>query len=377
MTFINNGSPREDTTFVIRVKDALIRHHGSGGIVQALLAFRARHEMAVKANGYPSHSPGIVLQPRGLTYPEFVAFLRSQGVELREFEAQYLCQAFDDDDTGYISPQTFMRHLLGMTVRRMSAVNKAWDKLCAMYAQDAKDQEGNIVWEGEWGKALPECAIIHPYYLPHGQTAIPGQCPATSLPNSCTYCSCCPGGAGNGSIGASHSMTTSIPSVLPAVTRLGEDIQSIFCNSNIRSYRQLANVSPNLISYEEFVAYAAALSRRVRTDEDFQKLMLRMWNADDNRAPLLNETDRDWGDDCDPLAIYAPLYVKDCLRLRDCNNPHYYFHQQRQWRNGVIFPQLNRSSIMQSTQHRDFKPYQTPEELDLADPFCTRRGQLF
>lgn len=373
MTFINNRSPREDTTFFIRVKDALIRHHGPGGIVQALLAFKARHEMAVRVNGYLSCSPRTGFPLRGLTYPEFVAYLRSQSVELRESEAQYLCQAFDDDASGYISPKTFIRHLLGLTLRRMSAVDKAWSKLCSMYAMQATAQGGDAQGGGGWGKALPECVVIHPHCVYRTSPVPSGEVGNPSL--GC--CGCC---SGNG-MGVPYALTTerstgALP-VVPAVARQGEDIRSIFCNPATHSYRQLAGLPPDQITYEEFVAYAAALSRRIRTDEDFQKAMLRLWNADDPRAPLLNETDRDWGDDADPLAIYAPLYVKDCLRIQDCNNPHYYFQQHRHWRDGVILPQLNRSSIMESTQHRDYKAYLTTEELDLADPLSTRRGQLY
>lgn len=357
MSFINNRSPREDTTFFTRVKDALIRHHGSGGIVQALLAFKARHQRAISVNGYPSNSPGVVLQPRGLNYPEFIAYLRSQGIELRDSEGQYLCQAFDDDNSGYISPKTYIRHLLGLTVRRMSAVDKAWYKLCSMYEEQEQDPEVMARWREGGRQTLPENAVLGPYCT----------CPL-QIPQSVCFSSPC---------GEAPQGNTDVPHLLPALARRGENIRTFFCNPANRSQRQKAGLAPDQISFEEFLAYAAALSRRVRTEEDFQKMILRLWDADTPQAPLLNETDRDWGDDVDPLAVYSPLYVKDCLRIRECNNPHYDFELQRQWRKGIILPQLNRPHLMQSTQHHDYKPYDTIADLALADPLFNRRWQLF
>lgn len=357
MSFINNRSPREDTTFVIRVKDGLIRRHGSGGIVLALLAFKARHQLAISVNGYPLNSPGVELQPRGLSYPEFVAYLRSQGIELRDSEAQYLCHAFDDDESGYITPKTYIRHLLGLTVRRMGAVDKAWNKLCFMYEEQEQDPDVKARWREGGRQTLPENAVIGPYCT----------CPL-QISHSAYFSS--PSGEAPQGI-------SEVPNLLPGVPRRGEDIRTFFCNPTNRSHRQIAGLAPDQISYEEFVAYAAALSRRVRTEEDFQKKILRLWDADCLQAPLLNETDRDWGDDVDPLAVYAPLYVKDCLRIRECNNPHYYFERQRQWREGIILPQLDRPNLMRSTQHHDYKPYDTIADLALADPLFNRRWQLF
>lgn len=306
MSFINNNNPREDTTFRLKVKDPIFRHHGMGGVVSALLGFRSANVVAREAG-----------QP-GINYEEFMSFLRAQGVDLRESEATYLCRAFDDDETGnasgFISEKTFIRHLLGLNKRRMLVVERTWETL-------PKNENGEA--------SIEELVDLHEAF--------------------------------NG-------------------VRSGfrQGVRNAFTASNTRENRETLGRDPNCITYEEFAAYAAGLSLKMMTDEDFQSRLLREWHSDDPKKPLLNETERDWGVDGDPLAIDAPRYVKDALNfeLGRSSKQYNYSHNQRYWREGIPLPQVDRPAIMISTVERTYVPYDKKAQ-DSADPLVTRRGQMY
>eukprot|EP00796_Vickermania_ingenoplastis_P001287 gene1287-740_t len=302
MTFINNNNPREDTTFRIKVKEPMVRHHGPGGVVSALLAFQAAHADATR-KGQP-----------GMDYEAFLSCLRSQGVELRPSEATYMCRCFDDSESGFISPKTFTRHLLGLNARRMAVVDQSWATL-------PRDDNGDV--------AIADIVEAH--------EAING---------------------------ANSSLRTGIRSAFSA--------KKTFDN------REKAGRNPDTVSYAEFVAYAAALSLSFKTDEEFQKHMLRQWKSDKPAAPLLDETERDWGEGGDPLEIGAPLYVKDAINfeLGRSSKQYNYTHNQRYWRDGIPLPQVDRPGIMVTTVQRTYVPY-SKQEQDAADPLETRRGQLY
>lgn len=286
----------------MKVKEAILRHHGPGGIVNALLAFDALHAKAVESGAI------------GMNYEDFMSYLRSQGVDLRASEANYLCASFDDDGKGFISPKTFVRHLLGMNLRRMSVVEQSWAAL-------PKNEDGEV----------PIADLIDIHETNNGVSS-----------------------------------------------GFRQGIRAAFGGQKSRENRQMVGRNPDAIMYEEFVAYAAAMSLHVKLDEDFQKQILREWKSDEPTAPMMHETERDWGEEGDPLVIDGPRYVKDALNfeLGRSSKQYNYSHNQRYWRQGIILPQLDRPSIMVSTVQRTYVPY-SQEQKDSADPLVTRRGQMY
>lgn len=301
MSYVNNNRPREDNTFLIKVKDPLLSH-GDAGMLIALLVYRNQHDHAV-AQGKP-----------GLNYNEFSLYLKSQGADLRQSEADYLCRSFDDKLSGFISPSTFTRHLLGINLRRVSAVKQAWSQL-------PKNEDGEVSLE-----VLTQC---------YERTA------GASIP-------------------------------------FGHGMKSAFHNQKREALRRSLGKDEKFVSYDEFLAYNASVSLRVKLDEDFQIQVLREWSADSHTEPLMAETDRDWGEEGDPLAYDGPLLVRDALsfELGRSSKQYNYSHNQREWRDGIPLPQVDRPAIMVSTITRDYQPYST-EEQNLADPLFTRRGQMY
>ncbi|KPA75057.1 hypothetical protein ABB37_08741 [Leptomonas pyrrhocoris] len=351
MTSLNNNNIREDVIFKGKVKDALLRNNGSGGLVNVLLDFNARDAAAVAAqNSVPSLSAppstssssstsvsATASSKAGLTYAEFLAFMSDHEVELTPFEQQYLCRAFDDSGAGVISAATFTRHLTGLNERRICAVRKAWAAL------EGKSEETS-------NAAVTREVLFRSCHAPSQQRS---------------------------ALTRTFSDTTREQlkeSFLATTTgRADATDGSAAHNDNGNP----SNDNDDAVDYAEFLAFYAGVSAQFGTDEDFEMHVLKSWAADDTTRPKLGETAREWGPAGDPLALDGPRYVRDALnRQLGLSSKSYNFsHMKREHPYVEPLPPLNRPDIMTTTMQKTYVRFDAAG-CTLADPLSTRRGQV-
>ncbi|KAG8341952.1 hypothetical protein ERJ75_001014000 [Trypanosoma vivax] len=120
------------------------------------------------------------------------------------------------------------------------------------------------------------------------------------------------------------------------------------------------------VDLEEFLAYYGGVSANYSLDEDFELFMLREWAADVPKAPIMNETLREWGPSGDPLDVPGPLYVQSALKtaLAVPSQNYNYEYMKRAHPYVAPLPPLNLPyvSTIKST-HRPF----TEEEYRMAN----------
>lgn len=313
MSIFTCNNMREDAIFMTHVKGVLLRSHG--GFVTALLDFRRRDEAAAAAG------------QSGISHAEFLHYLRGRGVELTDFQAQYLCLAFDDARDGHITARTFVRHLTGLNYRRMKAVEQAWDSL-------TKDSLGGVRRGDliECYTATQELRGLHNSDLRYTFNSN-----ERSAMKSSIECA------------SAHGMSSSFS----------------------------AEDAVESVSKDEFIAFYAGVSQRIGSDESFESQVLQEWAADSAVKPKLHSTQRDWGEEVDPLAIDGPRYVRDALNMElgRSSKSYNYSHRQRVHPYVEPLPPLNRPDLMRSTVEVTYTSY-TASAYDAADPLVTRRGQV-
>lgn len=123
------------------------------------------------------------------------------------------------------------------------------------------------------------------------------------------------------------------------------------------------------ISLEEFLAFYTALSlQKSLSDDDFELAVLREWGADNPKAPILNETQRDWAStgSGDPLE-HETMLAKDAknrslgLSTRLYNSE----HMKREFVPNHYLPVVLPDYVTTTT--RSFPKYSTAE-IRKADP---------
>ncbi|KAG5482934.1 hypothetical protein LSCM1_06972 [Leishmania martiniquensis] len=369
MASLNNNNIREDAVFKRRVKDVLLCYGGTGGLVNVLIDFDARNAAAVRQQSrWTGTGADSSCADAGLSYEQFLLFLRDYGVELTPFEAAYLCRAFDDHGSGFISASTFMRHLTGLNERRLRVVKKAWQSL---------EKRGGTCGEVSRELLLSTYATV----------AAEGACAAASS-----------GGAddsvAHGALAKASSssfLRNALASTFGGADRTREHLKEAYMTSVMGRSRDLKQRSDafadgadvelgeaaDRISFADYLAFYAGVSPQFATDEAFVTHVLRSWAADDAARPTLNETAREWGPDGDPLALEGPRYVKDALNreLGVSSKSYNYGHMQRKHPYVEPLPPLNRPNIMVTTVQQAYAPFDEAGRT-LADPLVTRRGQL-
>lgn len=125
------------------------------------------------------------------------------------------------------------------------------------------------------------------------------------------------------------------------------------------------------IPVDVFTAYYAGWSLfRVRTDDDFERVVLKEWNCDPHLSPRLHETERDWSSTggTDPLAA-TPQYAKDALSqsLGRTGKDYDSSHMQRTFPPQRTLPLVLPDYV--TTTKRSYPRY-TTAEMRNADPFA-------
>lgn len=252
----------------------------------------------------------------GVNYAVFETLLKSFHLSPNPSELAYLCRSFDDSNSGFISLSTFTRHFVGTNYRRMKVVKEVWASL-------PKSSEGTVPLE----------SLVDVYNLVHQGTSYPP-----------------------------HNMS------------------AIFGSDRNRECRQKIGRAPDAVAFEEFAAYAAAISFQTPSDQEFCNFILCEWGR---RQPGIHaasqsteEENEEEYETSDPLEIKRPLYVKDAINFSlGIPSSHYnYSHNQRYWRHVPELPEINRAEMKSVLQH-DYVAY-SEEERRLADPLATRIGQL-
>lgn len=389
LTATSCNRPREDPVFTAKVKHSLLAS-GTGGLVTALRDFRALCENGASADGTMLLASGYTVRSSssasstkrgghqrncgsgavlGPTYEEFAAYLTNHGVAVSSDELQYLCTAFDDDRSGHITPPTFVRHLIGMSYRRLRVVRQAWSQL-----REGHEEEGerNTEANATSSHSIPRETLLHEH-AQRGPMATTAAAAPQSLMDSTTARINCTTVTANAPSNDAFSRTfgsaggAQSPSSSPH-TRTTQ---------NGRANAEAAkNSTGDCVTEEEFIAFYAGISAQCGSDEAFERSVLREWSADVPTKPRLGETQRDWGSEGDPLAIESPAYVKDalCPQLGVSSKSYNYSQLVREPAYVEPLPPLHRPDIMCSTVQRTYQPF-SALELTEADPLATRRGQ--
>ncbi|PWV04172.1 hypothetical protein C3747_159g91 [Trypanosoma cruzi] len=246
---------------------------------------------------------------KGVTHKLFIDLLRDFGMRSREGETEYLCAAFDDDQDGYITSDRFVRHLTGLNTRRHKAVLRAWEVL-------PKNERGEVSRDE-----------LHERYALSGTR---GDLSDTFASPPCTQ------GGVEGTAAASAE----------------------------------AHASGG-VRLEEFVAFFSAVSPEFPLDEQFELYMLREWDADAPARPTMNETQREWDSNGDPLAISKSMFVQDALNtaLGMSAKSYNFSHMQRSHPHVEPLPPLERDYM--SVMKRDFC-YFPKDKILTANTLCYR-----
>ncbi|KAK7196437.1 hypothetical protein NESM_000581100 [Novymonas esmeraldas] len=371
MATLTNNNIREDAIFKRRVKDVLLCHGGTGGLVNVLLDFNARAAAAADV---------------GLSYAKFLRFLEDHEVTLTPFEAAYLCRAFDDDGTGVISANTFVRHLTGLNTRRLIAVQQAWqlleqrdgaigdvarELLLSTYGSVAAERVQRAAATSSGGVADGAA---------HDAVASASSTPPVGGALAATF-----GGADGTQTHLKEAYLASMMGRHQAAWRAGADADSGDDGHHHHHHDGAGDgaaaavmdvAAAERVSYSAFLAFYAGVSRDIGQDETFVTHVLQSWAADDVTRPTLDETARTWGPDGDPLALDGPRYVKDALHMElgRSTKSYNYTHMQRVHPYVEPLPPLHRPTIMTTTVRRTYVPYDAAGQT-LANPLQTRRGQ--
>lgn len=332
------NNPREDSVFGGKVKAAIVACDGS--LVPALGDFEERHRAALEKG------------MRGIGYAEFIAYLRDHGVSgLSEREVDYLCSSFDDGvapkKNDVISAATFTRHLTGLNHRRMKAVLQAWQVVLEATGRAEEGDDGKQ-------QTVPADALMTTYRA----------AASTSSPS---------GWGGNG-MEAKLESTFSAPKPKGSS---GEPVRGPALFAKSKGKQAAAGDEGGAeVTRSDFVAFYAGLSPGYSTDEAFEVAVLKEWAADRAQQPKMQSTQRDWGEDGDPLAIVGTHYVRDALNmgLGMSSKSYNYSHMTRKHPFIEPLPPLDRVRLMESVAQHTYKPYSAQEQT-AADPLATRRGQ--
>ncbi|KAG5504653.1 hypothetical protein JIQ42_06494 [Leishmania sp. Namibia] len=370
MASLNNNNIREDAVFKRRVKDILLCHGGTGGLVNVLIDFNARDAAAVRQQSQTaSTGAGSSCTDAGLNYEQFLLFLQDHGVELTPFEAAYLCRAFDDHGSGFISAATFTRHLTGLNERRLRAVKKAWRSLEKRGGASGEVSRELLLSTYAAVAAERACAAASDVGSPADRVV----CDASVKASASSLL----GGALASTFGGADGTCEHLKEAYMAsmMGRSGDLMRRTGTSANGGIVE--SGEAADRISYAEYLAFYAGMSPQFATDEAFVTHVLQSWAADDATRPTLNETARQWGPDGDPLALDGPRYGKDALNreLGISSKSYNYGHMQREHPYVEPLPPLSRPDIMATTVQRAYAPFDEAER-SLANPLVTRRGQL-
>ncbi|CBZ25145.1 conserved hypothetical protein [Leishmania mexicana MHOM/GT/2001/U1103] len=369
MPSLNNNAIREDVVFKWRVKDVLLCHGGTGGLVKVLMDFNAREAVAIRqqrqttSTDSGSSCPGV-----GLSHAQLLLFLQDYGVELTPFEAAYVCRAFDDHGSGFISGETFTRHLTGLNERRLRAVKKAWQAL------EKRDGAGGAV-SRELLLSTFAAVAAGRAHAAAGDLGGPADGAAHDATAMASFSSSV-GGALQSTFGGADGMREHLKKAY--MTSMMGRSSGFMAKTNAAAGGAdgEAGEAADRVSYAEYLAFYAGVSPEFATDEAFVTHVLQSWAADDATRPALDETAREWGPDGDPLALDAPRYVKDALNLElgISSKSYNYSHMQREHPYVESLLPLNRPDIMTTTMQRTYVPFDKADQM-LADPLVTRRSQ--
>ncbi|CAJ1987558.1 protein of unknown function - conserved [Leishmania donovani] len=369
MPSLNNNTIREDVVFKRRVKDVRLRHGGTGGLVKVLIDFNAREAVAARQQRQTtSTDSGSSCTDVGLSHAQLLLFLQDYGVELTPFEAAYLCRAFDDHGSGFISGETFTRHLTGLNERRLRAVKKAWQSL-----EKRNGAGGNVSRE----LLLSTFAAVAAgrAYAAAGDLGSPADGAAHDMVAMTSF-SPPVGGALQSTFGGADGVREHLKEAY--MTSMMDRRSGFMAKTNAAAGGAdgESGEAADRVSYAEYLAFYAGVSPQFATDEAFVTHVLQSWAADDATRPALDETAREWGPDGDPLALDGPRYVKDALNLElgVSSKSYNYSHLQREHPYVEPLPPLNRPDIMATTMQQTYVPFDKAEQM-LADPLVTRRGQ--
>lgn len=378
MATLHNNNIREDAVFRRRVKEVLLRHGGTGALVNVLVDFNAREAAAVQqlsqsGSAAPaSTSRGSYENDIGLTYPQFLAFLQDYGVELSDFEAAYLCRAFDDHGSGYISTATFTRHLSGLNERRQRAVKKAWQAL------EQRDGTANGVISRQTLLSTYASVAVdraHAAAVAAGsESGQGGSAPAESAAHEASTMAAFSspmGGALASTFGGADPTRENLKSAYLA-SLMGRSAAA----STAGASQVDDEAAADRVSYAEYLAFYAGVSPQFPTDESFVTHVLQSWAADEAARPVLGETAREWGPEGDPLAVDEPRYVKDALNMQLglSSKAYNYTHMERVHPYVEPLPPLIRPEIMTTTTQRVYGTVDAAGRT-LANPLSTRRAQ--
>lgn len=336
MYLASNNHPREDAIFSGKVKVATKACDGS--FVAALGDFEARDAAAVGG--------GAV----GISYAAFLSFLRDHGVSgLSEFESNYLCNSFDDgaptNKNNAISGARFVRHLTGLNYRRMKAVLQVWD----LSTEAIANPDGTVAADD----------LIDTYRAVQAKRE---------------------GGDGDSDPAPLFSSRGRVAQLQCSFKRGGDDGSGATVRGPALFRKSVTGAGGSAASEEvtraDFVAFCAGLSPQYPSDEAFEVAILKEWAADRPRQPRMDETQREWGEGGDPLAIGSTHYVRDGLStgLGVSGKSYNYTHMARVQPYVEPLPPLNRDDLMVTTTQCMYQPY-SEEQLTRADPLATRRGQ--
>ncbi|CAD2221964.1 hypothetical protein AGDE_04444 [Angomonas deanei] len=130
------------------------------------------------------------------------------------------------------------------------------------------------------------------------------------------------------------------------------------------------------VNATEFLAFYAALSQSIPSDEAFVVRVLKDWEADKAAAPKLNSTAREWGEQGDPLEENGPHNVRELRRehLGVSSKTYDYHHMDRIQPPVEPLAPLDREEVM-TTTNKKFYVAPNEQERTVADPLATRRGQ--
>lgn len=344
MSTASANQPREDSIFSGKVKAAIKACDGS--LVSALADFDARHKAAVAAGA------------KGLSYTEFLSYLSDHGVSgLSEFEANYLCSAFDDGVPPHkhhaISAATFTRHLTGLNYRRMKAVRQAWQTVLDAAADAEGDHLRDTVSADELLASYRAAATAS---AAAPAAAWGGSGREAQLQG--TFC----GSTGGSSTGRGPALVTKARSKAGGAPAEGSDGDG--------------NAAAEEVTQADFIAFYAGLSPEFGSDESFEISVLREWAADKPQQPKLAQTQRTWDEGGDPLAITETHYVRDALHpeLGLSSKSYNYSHMAREPPYVEPLAPLDRVDLMESVAHRTYPAYDENQQA-MADPLATRRGQ--
>ncbi|CAJ1006965.1 hypothetical protein Q4I28_002279 [Leishmania naiffi] len=370
MASLNNNNIREDAVFKWRVKDVLLSHGGTGGLVNALVDFSSRAAVSVRQQSQIAGTDAsATCADVGLSYEQFLLFLQDHSVCLTPFEAAYLCRAFDDHRTGLVSAATFTRHLTGLSERRLRAVKKAWRSL-----EKRKGAGGGVSRE----RLLSTYAAVAAERAHPAASAVGGPADGTAHNAAAAAPLSSPlGSALESTFGGADGTRGHLKEAYMAsmMGRSGGFMAKP--NTAAGGADDVSDEVEDRILYAEFLAFYAGVSPQFATDEAFVTHVLQSWAADDATRPTLDETARDWGPDGDPLMLDGPRYVKDALNLElgMSSKSYNYSHMQREHPYVEPLPPLNRPEIMATTMQRTHISFSKAAQA-LADPLVTRRGQL-